>query len=1154
MKKLIRLFSLALASLFTLDAGAQTFTDLHDFSAGTGSFGSGSTVSNSDGARPLGGLVIAGGALYGTCAYGGSTGVGVVFKLDFNGGNFTTIHAFDANSYVDGSYPNVGLIFANSLLYGTTFESGGNVGLVFSVIPNGSTQTPTFNVPHGYGGAAGLTASAGNLYGMTTYSGGGGGYSGTIFKIKTDLTGITNIYNFTDTTGVNSVNTDGAHPRGTMVLVGDTLYGTAELGGAKGLGTVFSIKTNGTAFKVLHTFLGGTTDGSLPTVNLAVSGNTLYGTTQTGGTGGTVFKINTDGLGYKVIYFLKGKISTSGGGSYAGVIVSGNTLYGMAESGGTSVSNSGALFSLNLDGTGYRVVSYVPSNLNGGFYNGLIQSGNTLYGTSRLGGVGSIAGSDQTNNGFVFSITLPAETTPPTLSITNVPVAGLYVSNSVFTVIGKAADNVAVSNVWVAVNGSAWSLANPGNNFANWSASVSLTPGLNVISAYAVDSSGNVSITNKVNVTYIVSGSLTVNINGRGTITPNYTNATLQISNRYTITASPAIGFAFTNWTDGSTTITNKPALTFQMASNLSFTANFIDIAKPVLSITNIPSNGNWSNSQFTVRGKAGDNVGVANVFYNLNSGGWITSGVNRGNNFTNWNVDLTLVPGVNMIAAYAQDAAGNVSPTNTVRLTYILSAPLTVNTNGHGTIAPNYNRESLQISNRYTMTATPGVGFVFTNWTDGHGNLVTNKPALSFFMASNLVFTANFVDVQKPVLTVTTPTATTIVTNAMLVARGTASNNDGPPTVSFNLNHTDWFAIGSTNNWQQLLELTPGTNYFAVYATDAAGNFSATNTVKFIYLTAPTTLNGLIGEVTPDGGTTFNIAFGLTTFSQLSSDPSNLSGNIANAVGSYTYVQQTPASGVLKLIYTAPPLAVGGGWQTNHLTVSAPGIARFTNEFVAGGIVFTSTPTVVLASLLNRSVVHVDTAGLGRSTLFLAGKYVSTNLFTGATNSGTVYTYTAYSPVGSLLKVVGAGGTNYFVSTFTGTNYGTFFEESYTAAGTYAGADKGVFGVASQRVGGNAPTNVVNRSALVTADTGSFKLSFLDTNNFVQLSATDDTVTNGLGLYEYARLAANSGNLNLIYTDILPWQTNTALLHLVAPNFAVFTNTDNTIGTAVLK
>src|SRR2546422_929481 len=96
---------------------------------------------------------------------------------------------------------------------------------------------------------------------------------------------------------------DGAAPFAGLILSGTTLYGTANTGGSSGAGTVFAINTDGTGFTNLHSFTGGS-DGATPYGGLVLSGNTLYGTATYGGSSGngTVFKVNTDGSGFTNLY------------------------------------------------------------------------------------------------------------------------------------------------------------------------------------------------------------------------------------------------------------------------------------------------------------------------------------------------------------------------------------------------------------------------------------------------------------------------------------------------------------------------------------------------------------------------------------------------------------------------------------------------------------------------------------------------------------------------------------------------------------------------------------------------------------------------------------------------------------------------------------
>src|SRR5712691_7737941 len=75
-------------------------------------------------------------------------------------------------------------------------------------------------------------------------------------------------------------NSDGSNPAGRLILSGNTLYGTAALGGNSWEGTVFAINTEGSCFTTLHSFAaisfqyGRNSGGGEPIAGLILSGNT----------------------------------------------------------------------------------------------------------------------------------------------------------------------------------------------------------------------------------------------------------------------------------------------------------------------------------------------------------------------------------------------------------------------------------------------------------------------------------------------------------------------------------------------------------------------------------------------------------------------------------------------------------------------------------------------------------------------------------------------------------------------------------------------------------------------------------------------------------------------------------------------------------------
>jgi uncharacterized repeat protein (TIGR03803 family) len=403
--------------LLTARATAQTFTTLHSFTALDQTY-----YTNGDGRYPSCTLVLSGNVLYGTASGGGSSGNGTVFAVNTNGTGFTNLHSFTASdpnigTNTDGTDPSGRLILSGNTLYGTA-ETGGNFGhgTVFAVNTNGTGFTTLHNFTafdpdtgtnsDGFWPLGGLVLSGNTLYG-TTYGGGSSG-SGTVFAINTNGTDFRIVHNFTGSDGGVLVG---------LILSGNTLYGTAEQGGSSGGGTVFAVNTDGTGFTNLYNFTAGSgswpnitnSDGAVPS-GVALSGNTLYGAADLGGSSGsgTLFALNTDGTGFTNLHDFNG--SSDGVNPGAGLILSGNTLYGTAYNGGTY--NNGTVFAVNTDGTGFtKLHSFTSGSAGAHPIGGLILSGNTLFGTA-FGGYNS--GGDFSGNGTVFSITLPS---PPQLRI-----------------------------------------------------------------------------------------------------------------------------------------------------------------------------------------------------------------------------------------------------------------------------------------------------------------------------------------------------------------------------------------------------------------------------------------------------------------------------------------------------------------------------------------------------------------------------------------------------------------------------------------------------------------------------------------------------------------------------------------------------------------
>jgi sugar lactone lactonase YvrE len=162
------------------------------------------------------------------------------------------------------------------------------------------------------------------------------------------------------------------------------------------------------------------------------------------------------------------------------------------------------------------------------------------------------------------------ESVPPTLTILT-PSTNRPWAFPMLTVVGTAQDNVEVTTVYYRFNNGAWLLA---NGTTNWAATVNLSPGTNIVSAFAVDVNGVRSKTNSITANYFQSSRLTIDIAGSGTVSPNLSGDLLYLGQSYTVTATPAKGSVFSNWT-GDVNY-DLPRLTFVMRSNMFLQANFV--------------------------------------------------------------------------------------------------------------------------------------------------------------------------------------------------------------------------------------------------------------------------------------------------------------------------------------------------------------------------------------------------------------------------------------------------------------------------------------------------------------------------------------------------------------------------------------------------
>jgi uncharacterized repeat protein (TIGR03803 family) len=282
----------------------------------------------------------------------------------------------------------------------TLGTNGGGFSVLWNFSAGENNSLGNLTNADGIDPEAGLVLAGTNLYG-TTYSGGVWG-NGTVFKLNTNGAGFTVLRSFsagnTNAFGIYT-NADGASPEAGLILSGTNLFGAAYLGGSAGSGTLFKLGTNGAGYAVLKTFsatdpnTGTNSDGANPYAGLILSGTTLFGTAENGGMwgNGTVFAINTNGTAFAVLTNFAATDSItgtniSGANPDGGLVLFSNTLFGTANAGGCR--GGGTIFEINTNGSAFAILHNFNFATDGaGSYADLILSVEMLSGTTSEGGV-----------------------------------------------------------------------------------------------------------------------------------------------------------------------------------------------------------------------------------------------------------------------------------------------------------------------------------------------------------------------------------------------------------------------------------------------------------------------------------------------------------------------------------------------------------------------------------------------------------------------------------------------------------------------------------------------------------------------------------------------------------------------------------------------
>lgn len=293
---------------------------------------------------------------------------------------------------------------------------------------------------------------------------------------------------------------------------------------------------------------------------------------------------------------------------------------------------------------------------------------------------------------------------------------------------------------------SSWVLASPnsGQHFVNWNDSSTTNP------RHEVNVTTNLSFVanfapNVLTVTYIAGAGGSVN--GSWPENVDYGNDSSWVL------ATPNLHYHFVDWSDASTT---NPRHEVNVATNLSFTANF---AIDTHTVTYTAGAGGSVNGSWPEAVDYGDDSS------------WVLASPNACYYFVNWNDSSTTNP------RRETNVTSNLSYTANFTI-YVYNLTTASGANGNVT-TPGEGVYPHNCGDVVNLVATENVGYHFVNWTgDTGGILDINDPTTTITVTANASISANFgIDVTDPAVT-TNPATYVLVSSARL--NGLLSSDGG--------------------------------------------------------------------------------------------------------------------------------------------------------------------------------------------------------------------------------------------------------------------------------------------------------------------------------------------------------------------------------------
>lgn len=309
--------------------------------------------------------------MYGTTYQGGANDLGTIYRVDKNGQNFEKVFDFTTAT---GGKPLAGLTLANGKLYGFTTDLGQTVN-PGAQLPLGSffefdPLTDTFNVVEYIDekseigntfNQAPLLANDGMLY-MASENQGLGEFDGILSKYDPINSSFTVLDTFVF---------DFGQPKGQLMQASNNhIYIITANGATNGFGALVRWNTSTNQLEKLHTSSGANSNDTGEYDNaqnqlLEGSDGLLYGLSLQGGDYpseatpnglGVFFKIGIDGSNYTVIKEFISGLSDEGFSPYGGLIEKNGIIYGSTSEEQIENVNNGTIFSFTLSNSAFQFI------------------------------------------------------------------------------------------------------------------------------------------------------------------------------------------------------------------------------------------------------------------------------------------------------------------------------------------------------------------------------------------------------------------------------------------------------------------------------------------------------------------------------------------------------------------------------------------------------------------------------------------------------------------------------------------------------------------------------------------------------------------------------------------------------------------------------